>query len=91
MSRGVEAPLALTAIAVAVGNGWIEAMWNWIYTTTHTGGTTTQNPLNKSGAAGQTPFTNPTTGQPVGSSTYNPAGGTQNIIPNNPQTNPMYS
>ncbi len=38
MSRGVEAPLALTAIAVAVGNGWIESMWNWVYTTTHTGG-----------------------------------------------------
>jgi hypothetical protein len=38
MSRGVEAPLALTAIAVAVGNGWIEGMWNWVYTVTHTGG-----------------------------------------------------
>jgi hypothetical protein len=37
VSRGVEAPLALTAIAVAVGNGWIESMWNWMYTATHTG------------------------------------------------------
>jgi hypothetical protein len=46
MSRGVEAPLALTAIAVAVGNGWIESMWNWVYTTTHTGGST--NPFSTS-------------------------------------------
>lgn len=38
MSRGVEAPLALTAIAVAVGNGWLQAMWNYMYTATHTGG-----------------------------------------------------
>jgi hypothetical protein len=47
MSRGVEAPLALTAIAVVVGNGWIEAMWNWMYTATHTGGST--NPFVASG------------------------------------------
>jgi hypothetical protein len=47
VSRGVEAPLALTAIAVAVGNGWIEAVWNWMYTTTHTGGSL--NPFVSSG------------------------------------------
>jgi hypothetical protein len=96
MSRGVEAPLALTAIAVAVGNGWIEAVWNWMYTTTHTGSTggsrirlLPQNPITKSGGSTVTPFTNPTTGQPTGSGTVK--GLPPDVIPNNPQTNPTYS
>jgi hypothetical protein len=46
MSRGVEAPLALTALAVVVGNGWLEDVWQWMYTATHTGGST--NPFVKS-------------------------------------------
>lgn len=94
MKGGVTAPLLITAVIVAVGNNWILAAWTAIYNWTHTGssgGLLPQNPLNKSGAAGQTPFKNPITGTPVGSSTYNPAGGPPNIIPNNPQTNPNYS
>lgn len=60
-------------------------MWNWIYTTTHTGGAVTPNTSD----AISTPFKNPIGGAPVGSGTYN--GAPKDIIPNNPQTNPAYS
>lgn len=92
MSKGAIAPVLITGVVVAVGNGWILAAWNWVYTATHTGSSGSllpANPLSKSGASGTTPFTNPTTGQPVGSSSVN--GQPQDIIPNNPQTNPGYS
>jgi hypothetical protein len=92
MSKGVTGPLLITGLVVAVGNGWILAAWNAIYTWTHTGGSGSllpTNPLSKSGALGATPFVNPITHTPVGTGTYN--GQPQDIIPNNPETNPSFS
>jgi hypothetical protein len=46
MSKGVTAPLAVTAIVVGVSQGWLTSFWNWAYTTTHTG--TPANPFSLS-------------------------------------------
>ena len=89
MSKGVTAPLLITGVVVAVGNGWILAAWNAIYNWTHTGNASTPVPINQGGSVAAQPFKNPVTGAPTGASTIN--GVPQDIIPNNPQTNPNYS
>jgi hypothetical protein len=32
-------PVMITGVVVAIGNGWIESAWTWIYTETHGGST----------------------------------------------------
>ena len=47
MSKGATAPLLITGVIVAVGNGWILAAWQTVYNWTHTGAST--NPFAASG------------------------------------------
>jgi len=35
MNKGVMGPLLITAVVVAVGNGWILAAWTGIYNASH--------------------------------------------------------
>ena len=86
MSKGVTAPLLITGVIVAVGNGWVMDMWNAIYTWTHTGSAipqATNGTVPVQGLIGGTNVAG--VGKAPG---YTPA---QDIIPGNPNTNPNLS
>lgn len=82
--KGVMGPVLITGVVVAIGNGWILAAWNAIYTWTHTGSTT---------APGTAPGTAPVKSLIGGANMAGLGKGSgntpaQNIIPGNDQTNP---
>jgi hypothetical protein len=85
--KGVTGPLLITGVIVAVGNGWILAAWNVIYTWTHTGQAT----------GGITSNGNIPVKSIIGNSNQAGLGkspshtSAQNIIPGNNNTNPNLS
>jgi hypothetical protein len=85
--KGVTGPVLITAVVVAVGNGWILAAWTAIYTWTHTGAASTGVTSN-----GNEPVKSLIGGANVAGLGKSPSNTeAQNIIPGQNSSNPNYS